>query len=55
MLYGSTPALGTIAPPARVPQNPDIKIKENYSSHGVSWAEPGNCIIDKAQCIEFDF
>ena len=27
----------------------------NYSSHGVSWAEPGNCIIDKAQCIEFDF
>ena len=26
-----------------------------YSSHGVSWAEPGNCVIDKAQCIEFDF
>ena len=26
-----------------------------YSCHGVSWAEPGNCIIDKAQCIEFDF
>ena len=25
------------------------------SSHGVSWAEPGNCVIDKAQCIEFDF
>ena len=25
------------------------------SSQGVSWAEPGNCVIDKAQCNEFDF
>ena len=28
---------------------------ESYSSHSVSWAEPGNCVIDKAQCIEFGF
>ena len=25
------------------------------SRHGISCAEPGNCIIDKVQCIEFDF
>ena len=29
--------------------------KASYSSHDVSLAEPGNCVIDKAQCIEFDF
>ena len=29
--------------------------KASYSSHDVSWAEPVNCVIDKAQCIEFDF
>ena len=35
--------------------NKEPSYLQHLSSHSVSLAEPGNCIIDKAQCVEFNF